>query len=453
MNERVAAVWQGRASAEGSVHAYAQRIVEDLRDADAAPRVLELAARMVSDEARHVAICIDVASRYAGRSLHQMSFRAAVPIALLALACHKPRSEAVTVAPPPSASASAQPVATGRWVEAGRLSMARGGFSLLPQPDGSVVAVGGVENGDDSRPSAYVDVYRNGAWSRGPDLPTPRKSASIVALNGGGALVLFGFANKGVVAGGERLDAKLTGWTAVKAPLTGSDLGITVLDDGRVLVAGGHDKSSECMGDSALFDPTKDAWTTLPKLPEPQVYGALIATTGKAYLVGGLCDNTYYPLRVLDPASSSWSNGAPGPVERIGGRVTRLRDGRILVSGGEPSKYAVDTEGVQRLAVFDPKSSQWHRGPATKGPRSSHGTTVLADGRVMLAGGEDRSFHEIDSVEIYDPANDTIVEDAPLPRALMHPQLVALADGRVLAVGGWVNTPGRYVGDAWIWSR
>lgn len=65
----IAAVWQGRASAEGSVHAYAQRIVADLRDSDADPKVIELAARMVSDEARHVTICVDVASRYAGRAL------------------------------------------------------------------------------------------------------------------------------------------------------------------------------------------------------------------------------------------------------------------------------------------------------------------------------------------------------------------------------------------------
>ena len=69
IDERIAAVWHGRASAEGSVHAYAQRIVRDLRDSDAASKVVELAARMVSDEARHVGICVDVASKLAGRPL------------------------------------------------------------------------------------------------------------------------------------------------------------------------------------------------------------------------------------------------------------------------------------------------------------------------------------------------------------------------------------------------
>ncbi len=67
--EAVATVWASRASAEGSVHAYAAYILEDLRAIDADRAVLELAARMVADEERHVAICVDVASRYAGRAM------------------------------------------------------------------------------------------------------------------------------------------------------------------------------------------------------------------------------------------------------------------------------------------------------------------------------------------------------------------------------------------------
>ncbi len=74
---QIAAIWRGRASAEGSVHSYAQRIVTDLRDSDADPKVIELAARMMSDEARHVLICVDVASKYAG---HVLSTPAPRPI-------------------------------------------------------------------------------------------------------------------------------------------------------------------------------------------------------------------------------------------------------------------------------------------------------------------------------------------------------------------------------------
>jgi hypothetical protein len=67
IEQAIAAVWESRASAEGSVHAYAAHILEDLRAIDADPAVIELAARMVADEERHVAICVDVARRYAKR--------------------------------------------------------------------------------------------------------------------------------------------------------------------------------------------------------------------------------------------------------------------------------------------------------------------------------------------------------------------------------------------------
>lgn len=330
--------------------------------------------------------------------------------------------------------------------------MARGGFTLVTQKDGAVLAIGGTENSGDSRPSAYVDVYRDGAWTRGPDLPTPRKSATVLGLRDGGALVLFGFALKGVVAGGERLDAKLGAWTAISSPFSGTDLGAVQLPDGRVLVASGHDKQTECMADTALFDPMKNAWSKGPRLPEPQVYGAPFAAAGKVFLIGGLCDNDYYPVRVFDPASATWSSGAPGPVERIGNQKVQLLDGRILVSGGEPSKLAKDPQAAARLALFDPKTNEWRSGPALRGPRQSHGVAVMPDGRVMLAGGESESFHEIDTVEIYDPKTDTVSAAAPLPRAVLHPSLVALPNGNVLAVGGWVNTPGKYLGDAWLWS-
>ncbi|MBI2387971.1 MAG: hypothetical protein HYV09_00005 [Deltaproteobacteria bacterium] len=399
--------------------------------------------------------------------------RAAHLLTIGLLACSKPRVPPTDSAPnaaassvaPSAPTSAAAPIAAsaapltrrsrGTWREAGRLSMARGGFALLTRPDGVVLVIGGAENGGDSRPSAYVDVYRpeSGTWSRGPDLPTPRKSATIVALKDGGAAVLFGFASKGVVEGGERLDGKLGAWTKLKAPWVGSDIGAATLDDGRVLVAGGHDKATECMNECALWDPAKDAWEQLPRLPEPQVYGGLVVTGGKAHLFGGLCGDRYFPLRVLDPANKTWTSGPDGPIERIGESYTALADGRVLVAGGEPSKLAKDAAAVRRLSIFDPKTSQWSAGPALAAQRISHGATRLRDGRVMLAGGETESFHETASVEIFDPATNTVMEAAPLPRGVSHPSLVTLGDGRVLAVGGWVNTPGRFVGDAWLWTE
>jgi hypothetical protein len=69
VEQAIAAVWESRASAEAGVHAYVTLILEDLRAIGADAKVIELATRMRADEERHVAICVDVASRYAGRPI------------------------------------------------------------------------------------------------------------------------------------------------------------------------------------------------------------------------------------------------------------------------------------------------------------------------------------------------------------------------------------------------
>lgn len=72
MNERVAEVWLSRAAAEAGVHDYAKLIVQDL---EAIGADTTLARRMLADEDRHVNVCVDVASRFAGRALRAPPMR------------------------------------------------------------------------------------------------------------------------------------------------------------------------------------------------------------------------------------------------------------------------------------------------------------------------------------------------------------------------------------------
>jgi N-acetylneuraminic acid mutarotase len=72
---------------------------------------------------------------------------------------------------------------------------------------------------------------------------------------------------------------------------------------------------------------------------------------------------------------------------------------------------------------------------------SSHSTAVLADGRVLFAGGVDTAgdFFIADPVtraEIYDPTARSWSLAAPLPAARASAIAVTLTDGRVLLVGG-----------------
>ena len=72
--------------------------------------------------------------------------------------------------------------------------------------------------------------------------------------------------------------------------------------------------------------------------------------------------------------------------------------------------------------------------------RHYHTATLLTDGRVLLAGGDDESVDRSKvvkaSAEIFDPASGTFTFTGSLNVARYYHTATLLADGRVLLVGG-----------------
>ncbi len=172
-------------------------------------------------------------------------------------------------------------------------------------------------------------------------------------------------------------------------------------------------------------------------------------------------------LRVVHQAGTRWTFSydiALGPAFAAaslrGGRVEILdREARVRIATEEP--FAVDAHGVRRTAtvalterdrgatlrvsldarglvppvVVDPT---WVLAAATT-IRLSHSATLLADGKVLVAGGTDANQS---TAEVYDPANDawTPVGNLKVPR-FAHSAL-RLSDGKVLISGGHASGVG-----------
>jgi hypothetical protein len=117
-------------------------------------------------------------------------------------------------------------------------------------------------------------------------------------------------------------------------------------------------------------------------------------------------------------------------------RMTLLPDGRFLVTGG----YALDGEPALVSAErFEPATNG--SVPILGGllsARAAHVQIALADGRVLLAGGERTSFPflPLATCEIYNPATGTFASTPSLHFARSFAHAALLADGRVLLTGG-----------------
>src|SRR5207249_703467 len=117
-------------------------------------------------------------------------------------------------------------------------------------------------------------------------------------------------------------------------------------------------------------------------------------------------------------------------VERAGHTATPLADGRILIAGGENASGAV---GESEL--YDPASRTFLPGPLLLAARALHTATRLSDGRVLIAGGISNGAG-IRSTELYDPAANAFLAGPSMNGPRTGHTATTLADGRILIAGG-----------------
>jgi hypothetical protein len=214
----------------------------------------------------------------------------------------------------------------------------------------------------------------------------------------------------------------------------------TPLPDGRVLVSGSG-QGPPTSQSAEIYDPAAGAWHEAASLIEGR--GGHTATlfqtpAGPRVLVaggqGGVSNDDLASAEVYDPATDTWTAAAPMSAPRRDHTATLLADGRILVAGGGP----IDA------AVYDPAAGTWTlTGPMTF-PRAGHIAALLDSGRVLVAGSGMPGAPvpmSWTSAEEYDPAAYPWTAVGSMTEARGMASAARLPGGAILVAGGMTETP------------
>ncbi|MBI2386151.1 MAG: fibronectin type III domain-containing protein [Elusimicrobia bacterium] len=223
----------------------------------------------------------------------------------------------------------------------------------------------------------------------------------------------------------------------------------TLLPNGRVLIAGGFTTNAASTGSTntaeIYYPDTKRFIETTPMISSRSNHSAIMLPDGKVFVAGGFGPGDVITgnSEIFISTQSRWVPAAtmPGGCERAIHATVQLRDGRILLIGGVNSSGPLST-----VARYDPALNTWDCasvaaiGNGTPGgpfALRSHTATLLFDGRVLVAGGND-GLGEANRSFIYDPAGNAWTSTDPLP--LLQPRFnhtaTFLPNGNVMISGG-----------------
>ena len=130
------------------------------------------------------------------------------------------------------------------------------------------------------------------------------------------------------------------------------------------------------------------AWTGTEALSGPRdSHTATLLNDGRVLIAGGRDENgLLHGCELYDAAFHEWGSTDSLALARSGHSATLLLDGRVLVAGGDG-----ETGELRDCELFDPTAGLSGKfGPtgSLRDARSAHTATLLSSGTVLVCGGE-----------------------------------------------------------------
>jgi hypothetical protein len=176
---------------------------------------------------------------------------------------------------------------------------------------------------------------------------------------------------------------------------------------------------------------------------------ATLLDNGKVLVAGGFTSTYTASAELYDPVTGTFSATGDMTSTLGGTSATLLPDGRVLVVGTtDPNNFSVPAT----TQLYDPSAGAFTRGSSTLSISRPYTATLLNNGKVLITGGVGRMPGTISNAnyaaELYDPNTGTFTSAGRMARAHSFPSATLLPDGRVLlAESGCASIPGNPSGN------
>lgn len=275
-------------------------------------------------------------------------------------------------------------------------------------------------------------------WSVAAELSQPRAFAEAVALATGEVLILGGLDPEDprvTVMTSELFDPDTGTVTLLPQLLLGRlNQAVTVGWGDRVVVTGGTEWLFDHWGAvdrTDVYLPWSRTWMRAARMTVPRAdHTATRLLDGRVLVAGGNRDATFVTWsEIYDPGTDTWARAAQLPRGRTQHSAATLPDGRVILAGG----FEEDGRMTRTTLIYDPRLDTWSEGPESRELRLNHSMARLPNGDLLFFGGE---LGGAGTAERYDWRSSRFTYAGTLGEPRLVAQGVALADGRVVTVGG-----------------